>query len=98
MELLIQSSIIYFKIVIFITFGIIKPFNNPFMQEVTLKIPDQKLAFFLELIKQLGLEVSEGVIISEEQMNMVRERIRKSNQNPERLLDWEHVQDNFQFD
>ena len=68
------------------------------MREVTLKIPEQKLAFFMELIKQLGLEVSDSVTITQEQMDLVRDRIRKSNQNPERLLDWENVQDNFQFD
>lgn len=29
------------------------------MKKVTLKIPDKKLAFFMELINQLGFEVSE---------------------------------------
>ncbi len=68
------------------------------MKEVTLKIPDKKLGFFMELIKQLGFEVAEKVEIPEEHKAIVRERIKKSDQNPDRLLDWDQVQDNFRFD
>lgn len=68
------------------------------MKEVTLKIPDDKLPFFMELIEQLGFEVAGEVEIPEEHKVIVRERIKKSDQNPERLLDWDQVQDNFQFD
>ncbi len=68
------------------------------MKEVTLKIPDKKFSFFMELIKQLGLEVAEEVEIPEEHKAIVRERIKKSNQNPEGLLDWDQVQDNFRLD
>lgn len=68
------------------------------MKVVTLKIPDNKIGFFMELIEQLGYEVAEEVEIPEEHKAIVRERIKKSIQNPERLLDWEQVQDNFKFD
>lgn len=68
------------------------------MKEVTLRIPDKKFGFFMELIEQLGIEVAEEVEIPEEHKAIVRERIKKSNQNPERLLDWNQVQDNFRFD
>lgn len=69
------------------------------MKEIILKIPDQKVDFVLELIEQLGLEVSsEEMEIPEEHKAIVRERIQKSKANPERLLDWEQVKDSFKFD
>lgn len=69
------------------------------MKEITLNVPNQKLDFVLELFEQLGLEVSfEDLEIPEEHKAIVRERIRKSNVNPERLLDWEQVKDSFTLD
>jgi hypothetical protein len=72
--------------------------NIDTMKEVTLKIPENRLTFFMELVEQLGFEVAGELEISEEHKAMVRDRIKKSDQNPERLLDWEQVQDNFQLD
>ena len=68
------------------------------MKEVTLKIPENRLTFFMELVEQLVFEVAGELEISEEHKAIVRDRIKKSGQNPERLLDWEQVQDNFQLD
>ena len=68
------------------------------MKEITLKIPDNKFDFFMELIKQLGIEVSQKIEIPEEHRTIVNKRIKKSNQNPERLSDWDQVPDNFRFD
>ena len=68
------------------------------MKEVTLRIPDKKLSFFMDLMQQLGFEVLEDVNIPEEHQAMVRERIKKSTQNPERLMDWDAVKDNLSFD
>ncbi len=69
------------------------------MKEIILRIPDQKVDFVLELIKQLGLEVSsEELEIPEEHKAIVRERIKKSKANPERLLNWDQVKDNFRLD
>ena len=65
------------------------------MKEITLKIPDNKFDFFMELIRQLGIEVSQKIEIPEEHKTIVNQRIEKSNQNPERLSDWDEVQDNF---
>jgi hypothetical protein len=48
------------------------------MKEVTLKIPDQKFDFFMNLVKELGFEVSEKVEIPEEHKKVVRERVKKS--------------------
>ncbi len=60
------------------------------MKEVTVKIPNKKFSFFMELVRQLGFEAIED--ISEEHISMVRERIKKSTQNPDRLMDWDTVQ------
>lgn len=68
------------------------------MKEITLKIPDQKVDFVMELIKQLELEITIASEIPEEHKTVVRERINKSNKNPARLLDWEETKDNFKFD
>jgi hypothetical protein len=69
------------------------------MKEIILKIPDQKVDFVLELIEQLGLEFSsEEMDIPEDHKAIVRERIKKSKANPERLLDWDQVKDSFKFD
>ena len=62
------------------------------MKEIILNIPDQKVDFVLELIEQLGLEIStQDMEIPEEHKAIVRERIKKYKANPERLLDWEQV-------
>jgi hypothetical protein len=68
------------------------------MKEVTLKVPDKKFRFFMELFKQLGLEVSsQEMEIPEAHKAIVRERIQKSQQEPVRLLDWDQEQDNFKL-
>ena len=46
------------------------------MREITLKIPEDKVDFFLELIKQLDLEVAEFDVIPEAHKEIVRERIQ----------------------
>jgi len=69
------------------------------MKEIILKVPEQKVDFVLELIEQLGLEVSiEQIEIPEEHKTIVRNRIQKSGANPERLHDWEQVKDSFTLD
>ena len=60
------------------------------MKEVTLKIPEKKLTFFLELRKQLGFEVAgNDVVIPEEHKKIVRERIKYT--NPETYVSWEEA-------
>ncbi|MCB0397867.1 MAG: hypothetical protein KDD36_14540 [Flavobacteriales bacterium] len=71
------------------------------MKEVTLKIPDKRFGFFMELIKQLGFEVAgetDQIDIPEEHKAIVRERIKKSCQNPDRLMEWDKVKDNFRLE
>ncbi len=52
----------------------------------------------MELAKQLGFEVSQEVEIPEEYKAIVRERIQKSVNEPDRLVDWDKVQDDFKLD
>lgn len=59
------------------------------MKKVTLKIPDNKLDFFLELVKQLGFEVSEEVEIPEEHKEIVRERMRTA--KVEDMVPWKEA-------
>lgn len=65
------------------------------MKEVTLKIPDNKVEFFMELIKQLGLEFSEEKDVLEEHKRIVRERMRMSADDPSRLIEWDAIKDDF---
>jgi hypothetical protein len=65
------------------------------MKEVTLKIPEKKMSFFMELIKQLGFEVTEEVDIPEEHKTIVRERIKTA--NSEDMVPWEEARKQFTF-
>ena len=68
------------------------------MKEITLRVPDHKVEFVMQLIEQLGLDVSDQPDIPEEHKEIVRKRILKSNKDPDRLLDWDQVKDNFKFE
>ena len=52
----------------------------------------------MELIHNLGFDKAEELDIPEEHKKMVRKRIKKSDENPDRLLDWNEVKDKFRFD
>lgn len=65
------------------------------MREITLKIPEEKFEFYLELFEQLGLETEHEYEIPEEHKEIVRERIK--NETPDQLLDWEEIKDDFDF-
>ena len=68
------------------------------MKQVTLNIPDGKFDFFMELFEKLGLDTQTTLVIPEWQKELVLNRIKASNNNPERLLDWEDVKDSFKLD
>ncbi|MEN8248919.1 MAG: addiction module protein [Bacteroidota bacterium] len=68
------------------------------MKQITINIPESKYNFFIELIHNLGFKKAEEYDIPEEHKAIVRERIEKYNQDPDRLLYWEDVQDDFKFD
>lgn len=64
------------------------------MTEITLKIPDTKVDFFIELFKKLGLEIKyRKQEIPKKHQSIVLERIANTNEND--LLDWDNVKDDF---
>lgn len=65
------------------------------MKEVTLKIPDKKLNFFLELVTQLGFEVNHAEEIHEEHKSIVIERIKTA--KPEDMIAWKDARKQFTF-
>lgn len=65
------------------------------MKEITLKIPDQKLEFAIELFHQLGLEIIGEPAIPEDHKAIVRERIESM--NDEDLISWEEAREQLTF-
>ncbi|MBW6497157.1 MAG: hypothetical protein K0B09_02085 [Bacteroidales bacterium] len=65
------------------------------MKQLTLQIPEKKYPFFMELIRQLGIQVSEEVEIPEEHKAIVRERIKTT--KPEEMIPWEEARKRFAF-
>lgn len=66
------------------------------MKIVSLKIPEKKFNFFMELVKQLGLEVTNNdVEIPELQKEIVRERLK--NAKEEDFMPWEEARKKLKF-
>lgn len=63
------------------------------MKEVTLRIPEKKLSFFLELATQLGFEVTEQTELPEEHKELVRERIKTA--KLEDMVPWKEARKQF---
>jgi hypothetical protein len=72
------------------------------MREVILKIPEKNFDSFKKLIQNLDFEVEmeefdipelEELDIPEEHKAIVRERIKAAEANPDKLLDWDEIQD-----
>ena len=66
------------------------------MKGITLRIPDQKYDRFLELVEELGIEITESTEIPEEHKKIVRERIQT--ENSDELIPWEKARKQFTFD
>lgn len=65
------------------------------MKEIKLKVPDDKLKFFLKLTEKLGFETREEVMVSKAHKSLVRERIASYEKKPARLIAWKEFQQNF---
>lgn len=67
------------------------------MKQVILEIPDNKYNFIMELLKSFKyLKVEDNNIsIPEKHKNIVRQRIKASEADPSRLLNWDEVKDQF---
>ena len=68
------------------------------MKQVTLNIPERKFNLFMDLVESLGFTKDDSYEIPEEHKRIVRQRIEASNQNPDRLLDWDEIKNDFIFD
>jgi len=68
------------------------------MKQITLNIPEKKFNFFLELFKQLDLEIMETIEVPQWQQEEVLKRMQRSKAKPERLLDWEQVKEELKID
>lgn len=65
------------------------------MREVTLRVPEQRLDFFMELNKQLGFEAVEELIIPTAHQEEVRERIKSG--EPAQMDLWQEARQRFTF-
>ena len=61
------------------------------MKEITLRISDSKLSFFMELVKHLGVEVVEDTPIPQWQKDQVRQSIQEIEAGTAELTEWETI-------
>jgi len=59
------------------------------MKEITLKVPDTKLSFFMELVDQLGLEIKDDEInIPVEQQQETQRRLELVKEDKMKTRSW----------
>jgi len=73
------------------------------MKQLTIHIPDGKFQFIIELLRRyqfvkIDSPGNEGFVITEEQKALVNDEIRKIEENPDYLLDWNEVKHQLKFD
>lgn len=62
------------------------------MKEITFKVPDQKVNLFLELAKQLGIEVSSKQdLLSDWQKEQLDKALSDHNNSARNYSDWKEV-------
>ncbi len=64
------------------------------MQQLTINVPDNKIAFFMDLAKNLGFTIESNIkenILSDRQIELVNEARKQIEENPESYLDWEEA-------
>lgn len=66
------------------------------MKKIILHIPDNRYSFFMELLKNFDfISIEEkDVEIPDEHKKEVRKRIKKSEEDPSRLMDWDEAKKN----
>lgn len=65
------------------------------MKQVTIKLPNEQLAFFKQLVEKLGFEIEQEVTIPESHKDIVRDRIKKS--KSDELLQWKEARKKLVF-
>jgi len=66
------------------------------MEQITINVPDNKVAFFKNLIKELKLEQVEnrGInMLTSNQKLLIKKELKEITENADNLLDWETVKD-----
>jgi hypothetical protein len=71
------------------------------MARIIIEVPDSKVGFFMELIKNLGfIKVTEKpgteskeneIDIPEEHQKLVMDRFKKVRKKPDKLMDWDEA-------
>ena len=68
------------------------------MARIVIDIPDNKLGFFMELVKNLGFakvaqesKMSDIMDIPEAHQKLVMDRFNKVRKNPDKLMDWDEA-------
>ena len=65
------------------------------MKQITIKLPNEQLAFFKQLVEKLGFEIEQDVVIPDSHKAIVRDRIEKS--KPEDLVSWKEARKKLVF-
>jgi hypothetical protein len=65
------------------------------MKQITIKLPNEQLVFFKQLVEKLGFSIEEEQNIPEEHKSLVRERIKKS--KLEELIPWKVARKQLHF-
>jgi hypothetical protein len=65
------------------------------MKEVTVKVPEDKVEFFMNLMKELGIEEADMKKIPEEHKKIVRERIKT--EDPKEIVTWDKARNQFEY-
>ncbi|KAA5532535.1 hypothetical protein F0919_17275 [Taibaiella lutea] len=70
--------------------------------QVVLDIPENRLAFFMELVNSLGFvnstEKAERNPLTRHQMDLVDIEVQKAKDDPNYMLDWEEVKHRIDWD
>ncbi len=64
------------------------------MQHLTINIPDNKVTFFTDLVKNLGFTIEGSLpknILTEKQIDLVNEARKQIKENPDSFKDWDEA-------
>ncbi len=62
------------------------------MQQLTINIPDNKIAFFIDLANNLGFTIENSTqksVLTQKQIDLVNEARKQIKENPDSFLDWD---------
>ena len=74
------------------------------MKQLTIHVPDGEFQFIVALLRRFNfvkidnLSSNEGSVITEEQKALVNDELRKIQEIPNYLLDWNEVKNHLKFD